>query len=157
MWRVGVWPQHRLADIHDLLEARYHLLQAEDFTAAGELSEAIVSRLDTQGAWDQATAVARDTVGWLPADSDRRGSWVDMLGYLAEKRGDHRQAGILYRQALAIREALAAAAPDNPEYRRDLSVTYDRLGALAPPAGPTGQAPARHHQALATHERRAGK
>jgi hypothetical protein len=27
-WRVRVWPQGRAGDVHDLLEARYHLLQA---------------------------------------------------------------------------------------------------------------------------------
>ena len=29
-WRVRVWPQDKAADVHDLLEARHHLLQAGD-------------------------------------------------------------------------------------------------------------------------------
>jgi hypothetical protein len=33
-WRVRVWPQDQAADLHDLLEARYHLLQAGDIEDA---------------------------------------------------------------------------------------------------------------------------
>ena len=34
-WRVRVWPQDQAADVHDLLEARHHLLQAGDTEDAG--------------------------------------------------------------------------------------------------------------------------
>ena len=33
-WRVRVWPQDQAADVHDLLEARHHLLQAGDIEDA---------------------------------------------------------------------------------------------------------------------------
>ena len=36
-WRVRVWPQDPAADVHDLLEARYHLLLAGDTEDAGTL------------------------------------------------------------------------------------------------------------------------
>ena len=49
--------------------------------------------------------------------------------------GEPAQAEQLHRQALAIDERLAAAAPDNPGYQRDLAVTYGKLADLAADAG----------------------
>jgi hypothetical protein len=48
-WRVRVWPQDRPADVHDLLEARYHLLQAGDAETAGQVTELAVGQLDDWG------------------------------------------------------------------------------------------------------------
>ena len=48
-WRVRVWPQGRAGDVHDLLEARYHLLQASDTDAAGQVTEQAVSQLTDWG------------------------------------------------------------------------------------------------------------
>jgi hypothetical protein len=39
LWRAQVWPQERAADVHDLLEARYHLLQAGDAENAAQVTE----------------------------------------------------------------------------------------------------------------------
>jgi hypothetical protein len=49
-WRVRVWPQDKAADVHDLLEARYHLIQAADTEAAGQVTEEAVSQLEAWGA-----------------------------------------------------------------------------------------------------------
>ena len=38
-WRYRVWPQDQAADVHDLLEARHHLLQAGDTEDAGKVTE----------------------------------------------------------------------------------------------------------------------
>ena len=38
-WRYRVWPQDEAADVHDLLEARHHLLQAGDTEDAGQVTE----------------------------------------------------------------------------------------------------------------------
>jgi hypothetical protein len=40
-----VWPQGREADVHDLLEARYHLLQAEGVEDARRVTEHAVRQL----------------------------------------------------------------------------------------------------------------
>ena len=72
-WRVRAWPQDRLAEIHDLIETRHHLLAAGDRESAADISEAVFTSLDQRGAWDQAAALIRDTLTWLPADSERRG------------------------------------------------------------------------------------
>ena len=39
----------RAGDVHDLLEARYHLLQASDTDAAGQVTEQAVSQLTDWG------------------------------------------------------------------------------------------------------------
>ena len=48
-WRVRVWPQDEAADVHDLLEARHHLLQAGDTEDAGEVTEGICLQLRDLG------------------------------------------------------------------------------------------------------------
>ena len=71
-----MWPQDTAADVHDLLEARHHLLQAGDTEDAGQVTEQICSQLDTWGAWDQEASLIHDTLTRLPADSPRRGAWI---------------------------------------------------------------------------------
>jgi hypothetical protein len=48
-WRIQVLPQNRAADVHDLLEARHHLLAAGDTEDAGEVAEWVCSQLHTWG------------------------------------------------------------------------------------------------------------
>ena len=45
-WRVRVWPQDSAADVHDLLEARHHLLQAGDTEEVGQVTEWACFQLD---------------------------------------------------------------------------------------------------------------
>lgn len=102
-WRVAVWPQDRAGDVHDLLEARHHLLAVDDIEAASAVTEGICAQLDEWGAWDQESALVADTLRRLPESSGRRGAWLHQLGILAQARGDYPEA-----------EALTAAAPDSP-------------------------------------------
>ena len=71
-WRVRAWPQNRAVRVHDLLEARYHLLQADDIEAAAQVTESVCSQLHTSGAWDQEAALIHDTLARLSADSPRQ-------------------------------------------------------------------------------------
>ena len=59
---------------------------------------------------------------------------------MASSPGNIGEAERLHRQALAIDEELVALAPDNPDYRHGLSVSYERLADLARAAGNTGEA-----------------
>ncbi len=79
-WRVRVWPQDRAADVHDLLEARYHLLQAGDIEGADLVTDQACSQLHTWGARDQEASLAYDMLVQLPADSPRQASWTVFLG-----------------------------------------------------------------------------
>ena len=49
-------------------------------------------------------------------------------GFRTSHLGQRQKAGESYRKALAIREALVAAAPDNVDFRRKLSTSYTKLG-----------------------------
>ena len=49
--------------------------------------------------------------------------------------GDPAAARRYYEDGLTIRKRLADAAPENADYARDLSVSYDRLGDLAMSGG----------------------
>ena len=113
-WRIQVWPQDRAADVHDMLEARYHLLQAGDVEAAGQVTELACYQLHTWGAWDQEASLIHDTLARLPADSSRRVVWIHQLGVLAQVRGDYEEAVRQSQLSLEISERLgdqnAAAA-----------------------------------------------
>ncbi|WP_156094942.1 tetratricopeptide repeat protein [Nocardia lijiangensis] len=103
-WREQVWPQDRDADLHDLLEARQHLQQAGQVSAAIAVTAIITTRLRTIGARDREAALIHHTLTQLPADSPDRSPWLEQLGNLAHLRGDYGAAERLYRQALAINE-----------------------------------------------------
>jgi serine/threonine protein kinase/Flp pilus assembly protein TadD len=49
-------------------------------------------------------------------------------GFGTSHLGQRQKAGESYRKALAIREALVAAAPDNVDFRRRLATSYTKLG-----------------------------
>ena len=123
-----MWPQDRAADVHDLLEARHHLLQAGDAEAAGEVTESACSQLHTWGAWDQEAALIHDTLARLPADSPRRAAWIHQLGMIAQVRGDYDEAARQYQRSLDINERLGDQA--------GLATSYHQLGMHRP--GPRG-------------------
>jgi hypothetical protein len=127
-WRVRVWPQDPAADVHDLLEARHHLLEAGDTEDAGQITEEACSQLHTWGAWDQEASLIHDTLARLPADSPRQSAWIHQFGILAQARGDYDAAARQNQRALDIAERLGDQA--------GMASTYGQLGNLA--QGPRG-------------------
>jgi tetratricopeptide (TPR) repeat protein len=109
-WRIRALPQDRTMDVHDLLEARYHLLQAGETEAAGLLTEQAVHQLDGWGAWDQTASLIHDTLTWLPVRSSRHAVWIHQLGRLAHRRGDYKEAARQYQRSLDIFEQLGDQA-----------------------------------------------
>ncbi len=144
-WRVRAWPQDRAADVHDLLETRYHLLQAGDTEAAAEVTEGICLQLETWGAWDQEAALIHDTLARLPADSLRRAAWIHHLGILAQARGDYDEAARQYQRSLDINERLGNKA--------GMADSYHNLGALAQARGDYDEAARQYQRALDINER----
>jgi len=60
-------------------------------------------------------------------------SWASISrGYVRRRRATWPGALDSYRKALAIREALAAAYPTNPQARRDLAGALNRIGDALP-------------------------
>ena len=144
-WRVRVWSQDPAADVHDLLEARYHLLQAGDTEDAGEVTERACSQLHTWGAWDQETSLVHDTLARLPADSPRQAAWIHQLGVLAQDRGDYGEAARQYQRSLDIKERLGDQA--------GMAISYHNLGMLAQFRGDYDEAARQYQRALDISER----
>jgi tetratricopeptide (TPR) repeat protein len=139
-WRAKVWPQDRQAAVHDLLEARHHLLAAGRLDAASTLTEGICLQLGQWGAWDQEAALIDDTLSRLPSDHPRQAAWIHTLGILAQHRGDYAEAERRYRQALDINERLGNQA--------GMASGYHQLGRLAQHRGDYAEAERRYQQAL---------
>ncbi|KUL27334.1 hypothetical protein ADL12_30265 [Streptomyces regalis] len=99
-WRAETWPQDRLADIHDRLEARHHLLQAGDVEHAADAAERACLDLQNRGAWDRARTLITTTLDQLPDHSRRRAAWILHLGIVTKGQGDPAGARRLYAQAL---------------------------------------------------------
>ena len=144
-WRVQVWPQDSAADVHDLLEARYHLLQARDTEDADQVTEAAVGQLHTWGAWDQEASLIHDTLTRLPPDSPRQARWILQLGNLAQDRGDYDEAARQYQRTLDIRERLGDQA--------GMGDAYHNLGVLAQTRGDYDEAARQYQRSLEIDER----
>jgi tetratricopeptide (TPR) repeat protein len=136
-WRVRVWPQDKAADVHDLLEARHHLLCAGDAEDARRVTEEICLQLGTWGAWDQQASLIHETLTTLPATSPSRSAWIFELGNVYYLRGDFDEAARQYRRSLDIKERIG----DQP----GMATTYHQLGMLAQDSGDYDEA-ARQYQ-----------
>jgi tetratricopeptide (TPR) repeat protein len=146
-WRVQVrvWPDDDAADLHDLLEARYHLLHAGAIEDAALLTERIFSQLHTWGAWDEEASLLHDTITRLPADSPLQAVSIHQLGMIAEARGDYGEAERLYQRALDISEQLGNQA--------NAAVGYLHLGNLAYQRGDYDEAARQFQRSLDINER----
>ena len=144
-WRVEVWPQDKAADVHDLLEARHHLLQAGDIEEVGQVTEGICLQLDTWGAWDQEAALIHDTLDRLPSGSPRRAAYIHQLGRLAQERGDYEEAARQYQRSLDIFERFGD--------RAGMARSYGQLGILAQDRGDYEEAVRQYQRSLDIFER----
>ncbi|HEY0700968.1 MAG TPA: hypothetical protein VGD43_24555, partial [Micromonospora sp.] len=105
IWRVNARSEDPHADVHDLLEARHHLLTVGDVQEAAELITRLVfMQFWTWGAWDRARSLALETIGSLPAGSSSLAEWSRHLGILSHARGDYAEADQLFRRSLQISE-----------------------------------------------------
>ena len=61
-WRAAAWPQGHHDDVHDLLEARHHLLAAGETIQAREIKQTVRSMLHARGKVGRETAPTGDTL-----------------------------------------------------------------------------------------------
>jgi tetratricopeptide (TPR) repeat protein len=101
-WRAAAGPQGHHADLHDLLEARHHLLEAGETQQACELTEAACSQLHASGELGQEAALIGDTLVRLPQRSAQRAAWIYELGTIAQVKADYSAAERCFMQALEI-------------------------------------------------------
>ncbi|MFM8264213.1 MAG: hypothetical protein ACKN9S_18180, partial [Pirellula sp.] len=62
-------------------------------------------------------------------------------------------AGEYYQKALEVRQRLSKAAPENADYARNLSVSYERLGDLSRALGEASKAGEYYQKALEVSQR----
>ena len=139
-WRLRVWPQDRAANVHDLLEARHHLLQAGDAQGAEQVTGQAVLHLDDWGAWEQEASLIHDTLAQLPADSPRQAAWNHQLGILAFRRGDYVEATRYHQRSLDAFERLGDQA--------GMAAGYALLGNLAQVRGDYAEAARQYRRSL---------
>jgi tetratricopeptide (TPR) repeat protein len=131
--------------VHDLLEARNHLLKAGDTEDADQVTEQAFGKLFTWGAWDQATSLIHDTLAWLQTESSRQATWIGRLGNLAQARGDYEEAARQYQRSLDISERLGDQA--------DMASSRHGLGILARDRGDYEEAARQYQRSLDIFER----
>jgi tetratricopeptide (TPR) repeat protein len=91
-WRSAAWPQDRRADLHDLLEARYHLFSAGDAEQASRVTEAVCAQLHAWGDLGREAELIQSTRNMLPRQSASWAGWTHELGAIYQVRGDHDEA-----------------------------------------------------------------
>ena len=141
-WRAACWPPGDGGDLHDLLEARHHLLEAGETGPACALTEAVGSQLHARGDLGREAALISDTLSWLPDRGASRAALTHELGQIAQVRADHAEAERCYLQALDM----FAAAGD----RSGVSRSHYSLGVLAQAQGDYAAAELRYQLAAET-------
>jgi len=141
-WRAACRPPGDGGDLHDLLEARHHLLEAGETGPACALTEAVVSQLHARGDLGREAALISDTLAWLPDRGASRAALTHELGQIAQVRADHAEAERCYLQALDM----FAAAGD----RSGVSRSHHSLGVLAQAQGDYAAAELRYQLAAET-------
>ena len=141
-WRAACWPCGDRCDVHDLLEARHHLLEAGETEQACALTEAVCSQLHARGDLGREAALITDTLTWLPERGARRAALMHELGQIAQVRADYAEAERCCLQALDM----FTAAGD----RSGVSRSHYSLGVLAQAQGDYAGAELRYQQAAGT-------
>jgi Tetratricopeptide repeat len=120
------------ASLHDLIEARYRLLEAGETAQAWRLTEMACCQLHARGDFGQEAILISDTLVRLPEHSTERAGWIFELGRIAQVRTDYAVAEGCFKQALDI----FAAAGDQAGTSR----CHYRLGVLAQARGDYAEA-----------------
>ncbi|HXP20725.1 MAG TPA: tetratricopeptide repeat protein [Streptosporangiaceae bacterium] len=131
-WRAAALARDWRSEVHDLLEARHHLIEAEDLHPAETITEDVCSRLHAVGAYTQERNLIGDILARVPGPAPRQPAWFYRLGKACHLQADDAEAEHWFRQALAGFERLADT--------RGQARCYGYLGALAQAHGDYAEA-----------------
>ena len=145
-WRVDTLPQSPEQDVDQLLEARYHHHAAGDTDQALAAHHEAVTQLRTWGQYGRAAELCRETLTWLTPGSRDAAATENMLGTLAQLRGDYVAAEPLYRRSLETLERIGDQA--------GMAAGYHQLGTLAQERGDHAAAEPLYRRSLEIDERR---
>jgi Tetratricopeptide repeat len=101
-WRAAAWPQGRRHDLHDLLEARFHLFSAGDAEQASEITRAVCAQLHAWGDLGREAELIQATLDLLPGGSATWAGWMHDLGAICQLRGDHESARTCYTASVDV-------------------------------------------------------
>jgi tetratricopeptide (TPR) repeat protein len=94
-----------------------------NWIALGDLRRTVGSLRGAHAAFENALAIA------TRFGSERgQALALNRLGDVLKAQGERERALTVYREGLAIREALLAKAPDDPTRQRNVSFSYNRIG-----------------------------
>jgi eukaryotic-like serine/threonine-protein kinase len=152
--RKGLQVWRELAAQSDAtLETR--LEPVRNLIAIGQLQEQLASPAETLASLDEARSIAERSIAedgaTVPAEAllarvhDRIAQVLDGAGRRDESMASN-------RKALAIRQSLVDANPNDEELRRDLADSHAGIGSLVALAGQPGDALASYNQALAIRQ-----
>lgn len=144
-WRAAAWPQERQADVHDLLQARQHLLEAGEIDQASSLTRDICAQLRVWGSLDSEAELIQATLEALPSPSAGRAGWLHELGAVAQAHRDFVTAERRYLSSVAMFEQLEDAG--------GVARGYESLGVLAQAQGDYRKAERRYRAAAASQNR----
>ena len=166
--RIGTFEDGRPhASVHRLVQQvmRGRLEDAEELDQAAARATELVGQAFAQTGdetmrsltiKDRLLPHALTVLGHAPLE----GSDAAWTGYLSSEtgdwqlvRGDAKGALANYQKSLAIREKLAAADPERPEWQRDVSVSLDRIADVLRDAGDAKGALANYQKSLAIREK----
>jgi tetratricopeptide (TPR) repeat protein len=145
-WRSAAWPQDRRADLHDLLEARYHLFSAGDAEQASEITRVVCAQLHAWGDLGREADLIKSTLDSLPTMSASWPIWMHELGAIYQLRGEHHEAKRCFTESVELFTVLGD--------HRGIARGQHSLGVLAQAEGDYRRAE-RHYRRSGAAEKRA--
>ena len=143
-WRWDKLPQSKEVAIRDLLEARFHHVEAGDYEEAIEETEEICDQLHTWGQWGLEEQLCRETLAWTEIRPEKQAVFIHGIGNLASGRGDYETAEREYRRSLEIKEEIGN--------RAGMARSYNQLGILADARGDYETAEREYRRSLEINE-----
>ena len=110
LWRVQKLPQPPWVDIDDLLEARHHFFASGDTQGYFNVSNVIIARYHTWGAWDREERLIHEALAEVPGGSRQAAVYLHQLGLVLQNKGDYDAALDWYRKSLTILEQIGDRA-----------------------------------------------
>jgi tetratricopeptide (TPR) repeat protein len=147
-WRAAAWPQGRQQDLHDLLEARYHLFAAGDDEPASTVTHAVCAQLHAWGDLAQEAELIRSTLDMFSGGTVEWADWTHELGAVYLVRREFDEARRCYGDAVETFSTLG-------DYDR-VARGQHSLGVLAQAEGDYRLAE-RHYRRSAAAEKKASR
>jgi tetratricopeptide (TPR) repeat protein len=137
----------------DNIEAAYQLREFGEVDRAFDLIAPLIQWLQGRGRIQDSRVILAEIGNTSSLEPNRAARIQTFEGSAAQAYGDLPRALTAYRAGLAIFERLAATEPSNATWRRDLSVSQERIGDVLAAQGRLDDALSAYRAGLAIRER----